>query len=80
MSLISYKVLQGSIDKGMCNLPQNAVPLGPWVDSGTGLTTVVFLMTYRDWAEEYPEEAKAEEEAIKKEKEASKQEVSPDGK
>ena len=67
MALIKYKVLESEIKDGVAYIPEKAIPLGIWALSEsspsvvTYKTNVAFMMKYEDWAEEFPDEVKAED-------------------
>lgn len=65
MALIKYRALQSSVKDGVAYLPERAIPLSSSVDE-LGLPVVVFIMLYPDWVEEFPDEARREEEERKK--------------
>lgn len=76
MALVKYKILQAPINDGVSYVPEKAIPLGVWtlqepVEEGEGLlrgqvplveykVNLAFMMTYADWAEQFPDEAKEE--------------------
>lgn len=64
MALVKYKVLVAECRGGEADIPEKATPIGIERDYG-GKPSVVFIMKYTDWLEEFPEEAKEEEEGKK---------------
>lgn len=61
MSLIKYKVLESDCKDDEAYIPEKATPIGINY-SFLGKPSVVFVMKYTDWLEEFPDEAKKEEE------------------
>jgi len=69
MSLVRYKVLRSDVENGESLLPEKAISVSvlPMPDVETGRPMIAFLMTYADWAEEFPDEAKKREESKEEE-------------
>lgn len=69
MALLKYKVLESDCKDGEVDLPEKATPIGLNVNLA-GRPSVVFVMKYPDWVEEFPDDAKEEE--AKKDEEKKK--------
>lgn len=64
MALTRYKVLEADVaGDGSISIPKKSTVIGVKYRFPIGKPFLVFIMRYDDWADEFPEEAKAEEEA-----------------
>ena len=63
MAMIRYKVLRAEVKNGEVSLPKKAILLNvlPYQDPVTALPVLAFMMTYADWAVEFPDDVKSEE-------------------
>lgn len=64
MALIKHKVLESDCKDGEVDIPEKATPIGITYGPAGG-PSIAFIMKHSDWAEEFPDDAKKEEESKK---------------